>query len=132
MPVTADIPDQIQRFFDEFVVAFAEFNGPLVAQRYAAPCVSLNAQGTVRSFHTAQEIADYFQSVLTTYHGQGCRSCRFSDLDVVPLGALSALATVSWELLCADGSVASGWRESYNLLHTDQGWKVFASTDHAG
>ena len=47
-------------------------------------------------------------------------------------GTRSALASVSWELLRADGSVASGWRESYNLLRSDQGWRVFASTDHTG
>lgn len=124
--------DPIRHFFDEFVAAFAQFDGPLVARRYAVPCISVDAQGSARTFHTEQEIGDYFQSVLTTYHGQGCRSCRYSDLQVVPLGALSVLASVSWELLRADGSVASGWRESYNLLRTGQAWRVVASTDHAG
>ena len=131
MPATHDMHDQIQHFFDAFVAAFAQFDGALMAQRYATPCVSLDAQGTLRSFHTPAEIAGYFQSVLTAYHQQGCRSCRFGDLEVVSMGARSALATVSWELLRADGSMASGWRESYNLLRTDQGWRVFASTDHA-
>lgn len=132
MPATTDLHHQIRQFFDDFVVAFATFDGFFVAQRYAEPCISLDAQGALRSFHSGQEIAGYFQSVLTTYHGEGCRSCRYSDLEVVSMGALSVLATVSWELLRSDGSVVSGWRESYNLLHSDQGWRVFASTDHAG
>ncbi|CAN7573577.1 hypothetical protein LJR118_004266 [Acidovorax sp. LjRoot118] len=132
MPATTDLHHQIRQFFDDFVVAFATFDGFLVAQRYAEPCISLDAQGALRSFHSGQEIAGYFQSVLTTYHGEGCRSCRYRDLEVVSMGALSVLATVSWELLRSDGSVVSGWRESYNLLHSDQGWRVFASTDHAG
>lgn len=132
MPVTPETHGQIQHFFDAFVAAFAQFDGALVAQRYTVPCVSLDAQGALRSFHTRAEIAGYFQSVLTAYHQQGCRSCRFGDLEVVAVGTRSALASVTWELLRADGSVASGWRESYNLLRTDQGWKVFASTDHAG
>lgn len=130
MSVTPDMHDQIQRFFDAFVAAFAQFDGSLVAKRYTTPYVSLDAQGVLRPFHTMAEIAGYFQSVLTAYHQQGCRSCRFGDLEVVSMGARSALATVSWELLRADGSVASGWRESYNLLRTSQGWRVFASTDH--
>lgn len=131
MPMSADTAGEIRHFFNEFVAAFAEFDGPLVAQRYAVPCIAVDAQGAVRAFHTAQEVGDYFQAVLTTYHDQGCRSCRFSDLQIVPMGTLSALASVSWELLRADGSVASGWRESYHLLRTGQGWRVVASTDHA-
>lgn len=131
MPMDTDTASDIRHFFDAFVAAFAEFDGALVAQRYAVPCIAVDAQGVVRAFHTAQEVGGYFQAVLTAYHGQGCRSCRFSDLQVVPMGTLSALASVSWELLRADGSVASGWRESYHLLRTGQGWRVVASTDHA-
>ncbi len=129
---TTPLQHEVREFFDAFVAAFREFDGALVARRYATPFVSLDAQGGLRSFHTMAEIAGYFQSVLTAYHQQGCRSCRFGDLEVVAVGTRSALASVSWELLRADGSVASGWRESYNLLRSDQGWRVFASTDHTG
>ena len=52
------------------------------------------------------------------------------DLDVVRIGSRSALGTVTWELLREDESVLKTWRESYNLVLSSGGLKIFASTDH--
>ena len=47
------------------------------------------------------------------------------------MGNDCVLATVTWELLSADGSVVTSWRESYNLCIVDGRYKVFSSIDHA-
>ena len=130
--MTTPLQHEVRQFFDAFVAAFREFDGALVARRYTTPCMSVDAQGSLRSFHTPAEIADYFQSVLTAYQEQGCRSCRFSDLEVVAMGRNSTLATVTWELLRGDGSILTAWRESYHLVRTGNGLRVATSTDHAG
>jgi hypothetical protein len=65
------------------------------------------------------------------YRVKGCRSCRYSELEVFPLGQECAVATVTWELLAEDGSVLEVWRESYNLCLVEGRFLVFASTDHA-
>lgn len=129
---TTPLQHEVREFFDAFVAAFREFDGPLVAQRYATPCMSVDAQGKLRSFRTRAEIADYFQSVLAAYREQGCRSCRFSDPEVVAMGCNSTLATVTWELLRGDGSILTTWRESYHLVRTGDGLRIATSTDHAG
>lgn len=120
------------RFFDEFVDAFRTFDGNVVAQRYSSPYLAAHVDETLDCFTNHSEIARYFQGVLDDYHARGCRSCRYADLEVVPLGEAGVLGTVTWELLHEDGSVLSRWRESYNMARSGEGLKVFCSVDHAG
>lgn len=120
-----------RRFFDEFVVAFATFDGALVAQRYLSPYLAFGGPDAARVFVSPGEIAAYFQGILDGYHSRGCRSCRYWYLEVVALGADCVLASVTWELLDASGAVVTHWRESYNLCRVDGRYRVFASTDHA-
>ncbi|MDX5371741.1 MAG: hypothetical protein LPK18_04810 [Pseudomonadaceae bacterium] len=120
-----------RRFFDEFVTAFAAFDGALVAQRYLSPYLACSGPGALRVFVSGEEIGTYFQGILDDYRARGCRSCCYRDLEVVALGADCALASVTWELLDASGAVVTHWRESYNLCRVDGRFRVFASTDHA-
>lgn len=123
---------EIQQFFESFATDFSQFSGKLIAERYATPCIALNADGRLSGFSTREQVSEYFQGHLDRYRSQGCRACRFLDLETVPLGTQSSLVTVTWQLLAADGSIASSWRESYNLRRTALGLQVFASTDHVG
>jgi hypothetical protein len=117
-------------FFDAFVSAFESFDGDEIARRYAAPYVSLHGDGSLECFETPVFISAYFQRVLDDYRQKGCRSCRFSNLDVAPLGHQCVLATVSWELLDEGEKVLSSWRESYCLRRINGVLEVFASVDH--
>ena len=129
--MTASEPQGAARtFFDEFVEAFRSFDGSTVAKRYLAPYLAFHSQGTAEVFSSGAEIASYFQRVLDAYHTKGCRSCRYDDLVVVPLGRECLLATVTWELLAEDLVVLETWRESYNLCLTEGRLLIFASTDH--
>ncbi|MEO4046009.1 hypothetical protein AAFN46_02815 [Pseudomonas sp. CAU 1711] len=119
-----------RRFFDEFVEAFACFDGALVAQRYLSPYLAFHSPEELRVFASAADIAVYFQGILDDYRARGCRACRYRDLHVTALGADCALASVTWELLDAAGGVIAAWRESYNLCRVEGRYRVFASTDH--
>jgi ketosteroid isomerase-like protein len=123
--------DEIRRFFEDFVAAFAEFDGALIARRYGAPYLALNAAGEPRLFTTATDIGDYFQGIVDAYYAQGCRSCRFHSLEITPLGGAAVLASLSWELLDGGGEAIGAWRESYNLTRGVEGWRIHVSTDHA-
>ena len=124
------IRDEVVKFFNDFVTAFRSFSGEQIAALYLVPNVSVSADGTVRCLQTREDVGVYFQSVVDSYYGDGCRSCRYKDLDVVQVGSRSALGIVTWELLREDESVLKSWRESYNLTLSSGGLKVFASTDH--
>jgi hypothetical protein len=102
---------EIARFFDMFVKAFSSFKGGDIANLYHVPGIALRGDGSI-------------------YYTEGARACRFRDLDVMPLGGRSALATVTWELLRDDASAVRVWRQSYNLVRTNGRWQVFASTFH--
>jgi ketosteroid isomerase-like protein len=121
---------QARAFFDEFVQAFASFDGRAIAGRYLSPYLAFHAPGSSQVFMSPDETASYFQRIVDGYHARGCRSCRYADLQVVALGRDCALATVTWELLAQDLSVLESWRESYNLCLVEGCYKVFASTDH--
>jgi hypothetical protein len=121
---------QIRQFFDDFVAAFALFDGQRVAERYLAPYLAQHAEGG-EVFASHAETSAYFQKVLDDYHARGCRSCRYADLEVVPLGSRCALASVSWELLDGRLQPVSAWRESYNLALAGERLLIFASTDHS-
>lgn len=123
-------PQQIEAFFDDFVSAFASFDGRRVAERYLAPYLAHHASGS-EVFADSAEIASYFQRVLDDYHARGCRSCRYDDLSSVALGSRNALASVSWQLLDERRQPLGGWRESYNLALADGRLMIFTSTDHA-
>ena len=117
-------------FFDDFVEAFRSFDGTRIAGRYVVPYVALHGRGQIDSFATLADVARYFQSVVDDYFAEGCRSCRYKDLEIAPIGSQSAIGTVTWELLRENEDVLKIWRESYNLSRTADGLRIYASTDH--
>ncbi len=130
MQGATEITGEIQQFFDAFAKDFSQFDGALIAQRYMAPYTVLNTEGRLHVFTSHEAIAQYFQGFLHQYRQQGCRLCSFKDLQVVPLGQMSALASVTWALLRSDHSIVSTWRESYNLMRSEGELRIYASTDH--
>src|SRR6266851_5752045 len=127
---TDDLAAEINEFFNDFVRAFCTFDGTRIAERYYAPGIALRANGSIDVMQTRQDIEKIFQAAVDGYHRDGCRGIRFKDLDVVPMGERAVLGTVTWELLREDGSVLRRWRQSYNLVRVEAGWKIFASTHH--
>jgi hypothetical protein len=122
--------DEVAGFFDDFVEAFTSFSGARIATRYLVPGVAVRADGSVQWLQSRPEVERFFQAAVESYHKEGCRGIRFTDLDVVPMGGRSVLGTVTWELLREDGSVLRHWRQSYNLVRVDGGWQILASTYH--
>ena len=118
-------------FFDEFVEAFASFDGAVIAQRYQAPYLARHADGTTDVFDFIDDIAGYFQRIVDGYRERGCSSCRYRAIEVEAIGTDTILGTVTWELLRGDGSVLATWREAYALSLAENRLKAFASIDHA-
>ena len=117
-------------FFDQFVHAFASFDGELVARRYHAPYLALHADGSMDLHERPQDTARYFQAILDGYHARGARSCTYDSLEVVPLGQAHLLATVTWTLLDATGAELDRWRESYTLAVQAGHCRITTSIDH--
>ena len=90
----------------------------------------MRGDGSIHSFQSREEITRFFQGVADTYRGEGGIGGTMHDLEVVPIGERSALATVTWKNLRADGSVARQWRQSYNLVRFAEGWRILTATFH--
>jgi len=125
------IEREVVAFFDEFVEAFATFDGGVIARRYLVPYLAMHADGSTDTFTSSDEIAGYFQRIVDDYAARGCRACCYRELEVVPIGLNAALGTVTWSLLRADGTELTSWRESYDLVRADGRLKAFVSVDHA-
>jgi hypothetical protein len=123
---------EIARLFDRFVDAFATFEGKAVGRLFTAPGVALRRDGTLVGFAGASEIESYYQAALDRYQASGCRSCRYSALEIDVLSDTCVVARVSWDLLREDGSVLSYWRQAYFVSRTADEWRIFGSAFMSG
>ena len=123
--------ERARRFFDDFVAAFASYDGAVIARRYLVPYLAHHVSRKPDLFTDQVAIADYFQTIVDRYHAAGARNCTWRDMEVVALGRESALATVTWDLLDETGGKVSSWRESYTLALDGDVFRVFGSIDHA-
>jgi ketosteroid isomerase-like protein len=121
---------EISAFLSQYNETFATFDGDQIAALYCVPTITMRGDGSILSFQSREEIAQFFQGVADTYRGEGATAGTMHDLEVVPVGERSALATVTWKNLRADGSVARQWRQSYNLVRFAEGWRILAATFH--
>jgi len=122
--------DDIRTFFDQFVIDFPSFDGELIASRYHAPYLAVSSDGDILPCNESREITDYMQGLLDRHSSDGVVRCFYEDLVSDVIGSKCASATVSWTMVNAEDKVISHWRESYNLLKTDAGLKIFTSIDH--
>jgi hypothetical protein len=124
-------PAHTEALFDRFAAAFATFDAANVVALFAIPSVALRADGSIVAFSNREDALRYYQAALDGYHGDGCRTCRWLGLEVIPIGSRAMLATVTWELLRGDESIATRWRQSYCLSNGECGAKIFAAATHS-
>jgi hypothetical protein len=124
------LSDEVAQFLTSYNEAFLTRDASKIAEYYHVPCVTVRGDGTVHAFQTRAEIEGFFQGVAERYARDGQASARFYDLAVVPIGARSVLATLTWEQLRQDKSVIRSWRHSYNLVRVNDRWQILTSTFH--
>lgn len=124
--------DLIKDYFDDFVAAFATFNGACVASRFTVPYLARGAAGKSLIHDSLKQVSDYFQSYLDDYKSRGCTHCRYENLEISWLGAESAIASVRWVLMNASDATVASWSESYLLWISGDAALAYASVDHIG
>lgn len=127
---TGSLKDEVQRFLTAYNEGFETFDATKIAPFYHVPCITVRGDGSIHSFQTRSEIEKFFRSVAEKYVSDGYRGGSFYDLEVVPIGGRSALATLTWEQLREDKSILRKWRHSYNLIRVENGWQILCSTFH--
>jgi hypothetical protein len=123
---------EMSQFFGHQYNEAWKFGGDEIAKLYYAPTVTVRGDGSIHCLQSHEELARFFQGVLDTYKSQGSDGTTMHDLVVVPIGERSALATMTWKMLRADGSPIREWRQSYNVVRLAEGWRILVSTFHLG
>ena len=121
---------EMSAFLNRYNETFATWDGDKIAEFYCVPSITMRGDGSIHCFQSREEIVRFFQGVADTYKGEATTGATATDLVAVPLGDRSALATVTWTNLRADGSVARQWRQSYNVVRFAEGWRILAATFH--
>jgi len=124
------LAESVRAFFEIYVRTFDAIDGKGIAALYHAPCVTVRGDGSIHCLQSQAALQAFFQRVADTYYQDGYRGSRFRDLEVVPIGARCALASLEWDLLREDGTVLRRWRQSYNLVRVGEAWRILVSTFH--
>lgn len=127
---TGEWNDAVEAFLKDYAEAFNATDGARIAALYNVPCVTVRADGSIHSFTSTDETRSFFQRLAETYQRDGCRGWKYENLEVVPLGGRSVLATMDWEMRREDGSAIRRWRQSYNFVVVDGRLRILASTFH--
>jgi hypothetical protein len=128
MPTALEL--EMSAFLNRYNETFATFDGDQIAAFYCIPTITMRGDGSIHCFQSREEIVRFFQGVADTYKNEGTQAATIHDLVAVSIGERSALATLTWKNLRADGSVARHWRQSYNVVRFAEGWRILAATFH--
>jgi hypothetical protein len=116
MPTALEL--EMSAFLNQYNETFATFDGDQIAEFYCVPTITMRGDGSIHCFQSREEIVRFFQGVADTYKGEGTKGGTIHDLVAVPIGERSALATLTWKNVRADGSVATQWRQDINRMST--------------
>lgn len=122
--------EEIKAFFEGFAGEISTFDGSVIGKRYMAPYSAVSIDGDIWLCNSDEEIFEYFQSLLDRHRENGVLTCKASEIKCEPIGRRCFLASVTWAMLGENDSVVVTWRESYNLIDTGAGLKIFTSIDH--
>jgi hypothetical protein len=120
--------DEITKLIHAYGDAF-RLGPSAIAEFYWEPCVTVR-MGVVRVNETRQDTERLFAEVDASYRARGFTYGEPLAIDVQPLGANSALATVQWAYNGACAELLWKTTFSYNLHRRDGAWKILVQTMH--
>ena len=122
--------DQAKAFFDQYGSTFDRGDIAKFSTFFNEPFISVRPDGRVQMCPTHEDAEQFFSSVLVTWKEQGYQNFTTRHFEITPIGQRSMLVTLTWEMWEGQGKLIREWRQSYNLIMQDSGWKVIASTYH--
>ena len=122
--------EEVRQFLTAYNEAFETLDAAKIAVFYHVPIITVRGDGSIHCFQSLGEIEKFFGGVAAKYSADGYHSGTFYDLEVVPIGSRSVLATLTWEQWRSDKSTLRKWRHSYNLVKIQGDWRILASTFH--
>jgi hypothetical protein len=126
----SSLREEFTSYFEAYGEGFHARSGSRIADFFCTPCVSMRGDASIHCFQSQPEIKKSFQGVADTYYEEGLRKSEIKNLEVIPIGGRSLLASMDWVFYRGDGTLLKQWRQSYNLVRVDGRWKILLSTFH--
>jgi hypothetical protein len=117
-------------FFKRYQSEFDQKNWGVFAALFHEPAMSVRADGSVMVIPSHIEGEHLYASVAAAWREQGYARFEMKNFEVVELGKDSRLVSFDWLMLGTDGAFLRQWRQSYQLIRSQQNWQVFTSTFH--
>lgn len=121
---------QIIDFFKRYQCEFDQQNWASFAALFHEPAMSVRADGSVMVIPTHADGARLYASVSTAWRTEGYARFETENFEVLELGESSRLVSFDWLMLSDDGDLIRRWRQSYQLIRSQESWQVFTSTFH--
>lgn len=128
----------IERFFETYAERYMAFDADAVAAMYEAPFLAVR-EGRPIHLGDREAVREHLAGLMAAYRNAGAARAAIADLHVTRLDRTSAIATVRWHALAADGSLLRDFGTSYQLLRDrdrdrdgdgDGGWRILSYTYH--
>jgi len=121
--------NDFESFFSRYAERYMASDVDAVAAMYEAPLLAVR-EGRV--IHLADETAlrEHLAGLMDAYSRAGAARADIAALHVDQLGSHAANATVSWQVLGADGELVRDFRTTYFVFRTDGAWRIRTYTNH--
>ena len=124
------MPPEIRAFFESYRDAFNALNGRAVAEFYAEPS-GIAQDGNYTHWPERQRVAENMIELCRLYEGKGFIRAEFEPCQFIGQGGKYAVADVQWRIDWTGEQEPWRFRTTYNLVHTEQGWKVLLCTAYS-
>ncbi len=117
-------------FFKRYQCEFDQQNWASFAALFHEPAMSVRADGSVMVIPTHADGARLYATVSTAWRTEGYARFETENFEVLELGESSRLVSFDWLMLSNEGDLIRRWRQSYQLIRSQESWQVFTSTFH--
>ena len=124
------MPPEIRAFFESYRDAFNALDGHAVAQFYAEPS-GIAQDGGYTYWPDRQPVAANMTALCKIYEEKGFVRAEFEPCQFFSQGANYAVADIQWRIDWNAGQEPWRFKTTYNLVRTDQGWKVLLCTAYS-
>ncbi|WP_255991138.1 hypothetical protein [Chitinolyticbacter albus] len=121
------LPIELSDFLTAYRAAFDALDGEAVADFYHLPSGIVSAEGYTH-WPDRAAIARNMFALCALYREHGYAGATYDVVAYLPQGEQGAVLDVAWKISRHGGSAPWCFHTTYNLLHTQTGWRVLLCT----
>ncbi len=120
---------EMAAFFAQYAKHYMASDVDAISAVHEAPLLAVR-EGRAIHLPDRAAVREHLAELMAAYEAAGAARADIAELDVVPLGTSSAIATVRWHVLDAAGALLRDFRSTYQLLRADGAWRILSYTNH--